>query len=67
MLPQDAAGSTMTAMDDIIECQHCGEKIFVVASRRPVTCAERQNGEQQSFVIIGSDNWRLHRCIIGEE
>jgi hypothetical protein len=54
-------------MDESVECQHCGEKIFVTESRLPVTCAERQDDEQRSFVIVGADNWLLHRCVIGDK
>ncbi len=49
---------------EVVKCEHCGEKTNVLPSRQPVTYAERQNDAVRSFLIIGADNWLLHRCII---
>jgi len=39
----------------------------VLPMRQPVTCVERENDGVRSFLIIGADDWLLHRCVLSAE
>lgn len=49
---------------EVVTCQYCGEKMNVLPTRQPVAYVEREEEGVRSFVIIGADNWLLHRCVI---
>jgi len=50
---------------EVIECEHCGEKMNIAPHRQPVAYVEREADGQRSFLIIDVDNWLLHQCVIG--
>jgi len=52
---------------EVVKCEHCGEEMNVLPIRQPVTHIERENDGVQTFLIIGADNWLLHRRVIGED
>jgi len=50
---------------EVVECQHCGDRITVLPHRQPVKCVERDHDGQRSFLMIDALDRLLHLCIIG--
>ncbi len=69
VLACEDAKMTLFAVDgiEVVECEHCGEKMNVLTSRLPMRYVERVDDGERSFLIIGEDDWLLRRCVLGED
>jgi hypothetical protein len=55
-------------MDQVVECEHCRGRLFVLAQRLPVMHVERDAGDgSRFFLLICGDDWLLHRRVIVED
>ncbi|MGO9877565.1 MAG: hypothetical protein ACLPVY_27660 [Acidimicrobiia bacterium] len=55
-------------MDQMVVCEHCGERLFVLAQQLPIVHVEREAGDgRRLFLLIGADGWLVHRYIDAEE
>ena len=54
--------------DEVVECEHCGERTIVIAHGFPVTSVDRDEDDgSRSFLMISRDGWLIHRCIIDDK
>jgi len=45
-------------------CRRCGTQVAFEVTRLPLICTEMDVDGERSFVMIASDDWVLHRCVI---
>jgi len=51
-------------MSQTVTCRYCGALVSFDQARLPLICSEHDVDGEPSFVMIGRDDWVLHRCVI---